>query len=47
MDLPMNIVDAIREKIKDGKYEYSKHAVDQSILRGISVQEVREAFRVA
>ncbi|MCS7282012.1 MAG: DUF4258 domain-containing protein [Anaerolineae bacterium] len=25
-------------------FEFSKHAVDQSILRGISVQELREAI---
>jgi len=37
------MIDAIREKIAAGQFEYSKHAVDQSIFRHIAVQEVREA----
>ncbi len=36
----------IREKIAADLFEFSKHAVDQSILRGISVQEVRDALRL-
>ncbi|MBD3242822.1 MAG: DUF4258 domain-containing protein [Chitinivibrionales bacterium] len=40
----MSIVDDIREKVRAGRYEYSKHAVDQSIARRISVREVREAL---
>lgn len=34
----------IKDKVKAGQYEYSKHAVDQSILRRISDQEVVEAI---
>jgi len=34
----------IRTKIKAGQFEFSKHAVDQSILREISVQELRQAI---
>jgi len=40
------MIDEIREKIAASVFEFSKHAVDQSILRSISVQEVREAIRV-
>lgn len=38
------MIDEIREKIAAGLFEFSKHAVDQSILRGISVQELRDAM---
>lgn len=38
------MIEEIRAKIRAGQFEFSKHAVDQSILRGISVQEVREAI---
>ena len=34
----------IRTKIELGQFEFSKHAVDQSIVRDISVQELREAI---
>ncbi|MEH2413879.1 DUF4258 domain-containing protein [Nostoc sp.] len=34
----------IRRKIADDQFEFSKHAVDQSILRGIHVQEIKEAI---
>lgn len=37
------IVD-IRRKFAKDEFEFSKHAVDQSILRHIRVQEVREAI---
>ncbi|MFN0278727.1 MAG: DUF4258 domain-containing protein [Pyrinomonadaceae bacterium] len=30
-------------KVADGHYEFSKHAVDQSILRNISLVEFRES----
>lgn len=33
----------IQLKIIHNQFEFSKHAVDQSIIRNISVQEVREA----
>jgi Domain of unknown function (DUF4258) len=38
------MIEEIREKIEAGQYEFSKHAVDQSILRHIAVSEIREAF---
>ena len=31
-------------KIKGGEYEFSKHAVDQSIVRDISVSEMEQAI---
>jgi hypothetical protein len=34
----------IRKKIHQGQFEFTQHAVDQSILRHISVQELREAI---
>lgn len=34
----------IQEKIIHDRFEFSRHAVDQSIIRNISVQEVREAI---
>ncbi|HEX9917823.1 MAG TPA: DUF4258 domain-containing protein [Pyrinomonadaceae bacterium] len=34
----------IREKFAAGQFEFSRHAVDQSILRRISVRELREAM---
>jgi hypothetical protein len=37
------MIDAIRAKINDGLFEFSKHAVDQSILRNISVGDVMES----
>ena len=38
----MSLIDNIREKVEIGLFEFSKHAVDQSIIRRISVQDVRE-----
>jgi len=37
-------IEKIRKKIEADQFEFSKHAVDQSIIRHIIVQEVREAF---
>ena len=34
----------IRRKSAEEQFEFSKHAVDQSILRKIRVQEIREAI---
>lgn len=34
----------IQSKVQQGQFEFSKHAVDQSILRRISVKEMREAI---
>ena len=38
------MMDAIRLKVADGLYEFSKHAVDQSILRNISLGEFVDAI---
>lgn len=39
----MGLIDDIRAKFFRRQYEFSKHAVDQSIIRNISVQEIEEA----
>ncbi|MCC7306621.1 MAG: DUF4258 domain-containing protein [Acidobacteria bacterium] len=39
------MIDEIREKIPAGLFEFSKHAADQSILRGVSVKELRDAIQ--
>jgi len=39
----MPLIDELREKIELDGFELSKHAVDQSIIRSISIQELREA----
>ena len=38
------MIDAIRTKVADDLFEFSKHAVDQSILRNISLDEFRESI---
>lgn len=38
------MLDDIRDKIGRRRYEFSKHAVDQGIVRGISVSEMQEAI---
>lgn len=40
----MSLVDEIRRKIEADQFEFSRHAVDQSIRRSISLREVREAI---
>jgi hypothetical protein len=40
----MNLAEGIRAKVGSGYFEYSQHALDQSILRKISVAELREAI---
>ncbi len=42
----MTLIDDLREKFARGEYEFSKHAVDQTLLREISVQEIRKAMSV-
>ena len=39
-----SLIEEIRQKISDEQFEFSKHAVDQSIVRKILVREVREAI---
>ncbi len=38
------MIEAIQRKVQQGQFEFSKHAVDQSILRRIGIQEIREAI---
>jgi hypothetical protein len=40
----MAFVDDIRAKVARGEFEYSQHALDQSIIRDIGVDELREAI---
>lgn len=40
----MELLSEIREKIRQRQYEFSKHAVDQSFIRNISVAELEEAI---
>lgn len=40
----MSLLDDIRERIAGRHYEFSKHAVDQTIIRGISVAELEQAI---
>lgn len=38
------MIEEIRQKVRQNQFEFSQHAVNQSILRHISVQELREAI---
>ena len=38
------MIEQILAKIQAGQFEFSKHAVDRSILRVVSVQEMHEAI---
>jgi hypothetical protein len=40
----MNLLAEIRRKIRRRQYEFSKHAVDQTLLRDIAVRELEEAI---
>ena len=40
----MALLEEIRAKVLRRQYEFSKHAVDQSIIRDITVAEVQEAI---
>ena len=40
----MALLDELRRKIDAGEYEFSKHAVDQTIIRRITISDVREVF---
>ncbi|MEH1839688.1 MAG: DUF4258 domain-containing protein [Nostoc sp.] len=39
-----SLIEEIRQKVADEQFEFSKHAVDQSILRQVQVQEIREVI---
>jgi len=43
----VTLVNDVRAKIVSGQYEFSRHAVDQTILRRITLAEVREAVSSA
>lgn len=38
------MIEEIRRKVSAGQVEFSRHAVDQSILRHVSLREIREAI---
>ena len=38
------MINELRSKIAINQFEFTRHALDQSILRGITVQELREAM---
>jgi len=40
----MSLINEIIQKINTKEFEFSKHAVDQSIIRRISLQEMKEAM---
>ncbi|HEX9743331.1 MAG TPA: DUF4258 domain-containing protein [Nitrospiraceae bacterium] len=40
------MIQEIRKRVAQGQFEFSQHAVDQSIIRRISVQEIRDAIAV-
>lgn len=39
-----DLIGDIRQKIADNQFELSKHALDQSILRRVRIQEIRESI---
>ena len=43
----MDIVAALQRKFANEPFEFSRHALDRTILRGISVEEIREAIQQA
>ena len=38
------MIEEIREKLSTGQFEFSKHAVDLSILRQVTLQDMRETI---
>ncbi len=40
-------LDGVKVKFQRGEFEFSQHAVDQVLVRHITVEEVREAIAVA
>ena len=41
----ISLLEEIRQKIEAEQFEFSKHATDQSLLRRIQVQEIREIIQ--
>ena len=42
----MAMIEQLREKFFRDEFEFSKHAVDQTVLRKISVQEIRYVISI-
>jgi hypothetical protein len=40
----MTILDGIRDKVARNEFEFSRHAVDQTIRRLVSVEEIRQSI---
>jgi hypothetical protein len=40
----MNMLAEIQHKVRQRRYEFSKHAVDQTIIRDMSVAEIEQAI---
>jgi len=40
----MGLIEEIRDRVSGRRYEFSKHAVDQSIIRDVSAAEVEQAI---
>jgi hypothetical protein len=38
------MIDEIRRKIRENRFEFSRHALDRAAIRRITVQEIREAI---
>jgi hypothetical protein len=43
----MELITDIRAKIRQELFEFSRHATDMSLLRNITVQEIREAIAIS
>ena len=43
-DRELAVLSALQAKVRNGQFEFSQHATDQSIIRGISVQDVRDSI---
>jgi len=41
------MIGEIRQRISQAQFEFSRHAIDQSIVRQISLQEIREVISTA
>jgi hypothetical protein len=40
----MTLLDELHEKIRRHPHDFSKHALDQSIISGISIAEIEQAI---
>jgi len=45
MSAQFGIIEQIKAKIQKGQFEFSQHATDQSIIRGVGVQELHQAMQ--